>query len=72
MLCCRLMPITICPFVFKACNGSVVYASNAQRCPSNCTTPPIRGNELSASIARPAWLLVTALLSLLALLGLLS
>lgn len=69
---CRLPSNAICPYVYVACNGSVVYASDTQRCQGTCN--PLVAPSPSpqaASITRPAWLLVTALLSLVALFALL-
>ncbi|KAJ9531889.1 hypothetical protein QJQ45_021996, partial [Haematococcus lacustris] len=51
-------PVTpICPLVFRACNGSVVIASAAQRCAPSCnttSTPTASPTTSSATLQSPA------------------
>ena len=36
---CAIPSVAICPYVYQACNGSLVYASFSQRCAPPCPTP---------------------------------
>ena len=58
---CSLPISPICPYMYMACNGSLVYATSAQRCAPSCSLPVKSG--LGASTVQPL-LLLTSLLAM--------
>lgn len=57
---CSLPRSPICPYIYLACNGSVVYATSAQRCAPTCL-PSVKSPGGGASMIQPAIILSSML-----------